>query len=172
MLHSDVVCRELKGVAEKWYELGVELQVDRKALAFIQSKSYNNPMSYLQEVVLEWLKLESSQSYLPTWDHLIKAIAHMGMVEVAKQLQHSHPVMDYSSNGMLGGRRVCGSVCCWEELLMSFNVHLLTWLDDFFKKKSISFKYHVSLLFNPTQNLPTLLYRILFYCLMMATMLI
>ena len=32
----------------------MELQVDRKALKIIKSKSYNTPMSYLQEVVLEW----------------------------------------------------------------------------------------------------------------------
>ena len=119
MLHSDVVCRELKGIAERWYELGEKLQVDRKTLTVIQSKPYNTPMSCLQEVVLEWLKLNSSLSYLPTWDHLIKAIAHMDMVEETKQLQHSHPVTESSSSGMWGGEEACMNHY-WGEPIISF----------------------------------------------------
>ena len=64
-------------------------------------------MSCLQEVVLEWLKLNSSLSYFSTWDHLIKAIAHIDMVEEAKQLQCSHPVTECSSSGMWGGEEAC-----------------------------------------------------------------
>eukprot|EP00731_Ephydatia_muelleri_P005748 Em0002g1924a len=88
--YSSTVCDELTPLHEKWYDLGVKLQIDRKVLDGIKTR--NNPASYLNHVVMEWLKLNSSLSCLPTWNHLIKAIALMDEEEEAKVLQQSHPV--------------------------------------------------------------------------------
>ena len=63
-------------------------------------KSHNTPAaSCLNKVVVEWLKLNSSLSSLPTWSHLIKAIAQINMEGVAKALQQSHPVPRHNTSG-------------------------------------------------------------------------
>eukprot|EP00731_Ephydatia_muelleri_P005735 Em0002g1911a len=88
--YSSMVSDELTPLLEKWYDLGVKLQIDRKVLSSIKTR--NNSASHLNLVVMEWLKLNSSLSCLPTWNHLIKAIALMDEEEEAKVLQQSHPV--------------------------------------------------------------------------------
>ena len=60
----------------------------------------NTSASCLNHVVMEWLKMNSSLNYLPTWDHLIKAIAPMDEEDVAKVLQQSHPVTRDITSGM------------------------------------------------------------------------
>ena len=103
MQHSSTVCKELKTSCEKWYDLGVQLQIDRKALNGI--KSCHARSAYLNQVVVEWLKLNSSLSSLPTWSHLIKAIAQINMEREAKALQQSHPA--HSTSGMEHRSVVC-----------------------------------------------------------------
>ena len=78
---------------DKWYDLGVQLQIDRKAL------NGQTSSACLNKVVVEWLKLNSSLSSLPTWSHLIKAIAQINMEREAKALQQSHPVPRHSTSG-------------------------------------------------------------------------
>lgn len=96
--HCDEICSELKGLVDKWYELGINLEVDMKTLEYL--KSFDIPELCTKQMVMEWLKLNSSLGYLPTWDHLIKAIAKMNLQEMAKQLQQSHPVIKYVNSGM------------------------------------------------------------------------
>ena len=96
--YSSMVSDELTPLHEKWYDLGVKLQIDRKVLDGI--KKHNYSASYLNHVVMEWLKLNSNLSCLPTWNHLIKAIALMNEEEEAKVLQQSHPVTRDITRGM------------------------------------------------------------------------
>ena len=106
--YSSTVCNELKHLHKKWYDLGVNLQINRNTLDDMRncntSASCLNHVVMewlkLNHVVMEWLKLNSSLSYLPTWDHLIKAIALMDEEEVAKVLQQSHPVTRHITTGM------------------------------------------------------------------------
>ena len=95
--HSTTVCKELIASCDKWYRLGVKLKIDRKALNGI--KLLQTSSTCLNQVVVEWLKLNSSLSSLPTWSHLIKAIAQINMEGVAKALQQSHPVSRHSTSG-------------------------------------------------------------------------
>ena len=104
--YSSTVCDELTPLHEKWYDLGVKLQIDRKVLDGI--KMSNNSASYLNLVVMEWLKLNSSLSCLPTWNHLIKAIALMDEEEEAKKLQQSYPVTRDITRGM---EHIIGTMC-------------------------------------------------------------
>ena len=97
MQHSSTVCKELMASCEKWYNLGTILQIDRKVLEGIKTQNY--PSTCLNQVVVEWLKLNSSLSSLPTWSHLIKAIAQINMEGEAKALQQSHPVPRHSTSG-------------------------------------------------------------------------
>ena len=97
MQHSSTVCEELLASCEKWYDLGMLLQIDRKVLNRIKSR--NAPSARLKQVVVEWLKLNSSLSCLPTWSHLIKVIALLDMEKEAKALQQSHPVPRHSNSG-------------------------------------------------------------------------
>ena len=97
MQHSSTVCEELLASCEKWYDLGMVLQIDRKVLNRI--KSCNAPSARLKQVVVEWLKLNSSMSCLPTWSHLIKVIALLDMEKEAKALQQSHPVPRHNNSG-------------------------------------------------------------------------
>eukprot|EP00731_Ephydatia_muelleri_P007182 Em0003g1430a len=96
MQHSITVCEELLASCEKWYDLGMLLQIDRKVLNGIKSR--NAPSARLKQVVVEWLKLNSSLSCLPTWSHLIKVIALLDMEKEAKALQQSHPVPRHSNS--------------------------------------------------------------------------
>ena len=96
MQYSSTVCGEITPLQEKWYDVGVKLQIDRKVLDSIKTC---NPASYLNHTVIEWLKLNSSLSSLPTWNHLIKAIALMDEEE-AKVLQQSHPMTRDITRGM------------------------------------------------------------------------
>ena len=96
--HSATVCKELMASCDKWYDLGVQLQIDRKALDCI--RLLQTSAARLNQVVVEWLKLNSSLSSLPTWSHLIKAIAQINMEREAKVLQQSHPVSRNSTSGM------------------------------------------------------------------------
>ena len=101
-----MVSDELTPLHKKWYDLGVKLQIDRKVLSSIKTR--NNAASYLNHVVMEWLKLNSSLSCLPTWNHLIKAIALMDEEEEAKVLQQSHPVTRDITRGM---EHIIGTMC-------------------------------------------------------------
>ena len=96
--YSSTVCDELTSLHEKWYDLGVKLQIDRKVLNDIKAR--NTSTSHLNQAVMEWLKLNSSLSCLPTWNHLIKAIALMDGEKVAKILQESHPATRDITSGM------------------------------------------------------------------------
>ena len=98
MQHSSTVCEELLASCDKWYDLGVLLQVNRQTLNGIKSR--HTPSARLNQVVVEWLKLNSSLSSLPTWSHLIKAIAQINMEREAKALQQSHPMPRHSTSGM------------------------------------------------------------------------
>ena len=93
--YSSAVSDELTPLHEKWYDLGVKLQIERNVLDDMKTSP-----SPLNQVVMEWLKLNSSLSYLPTWNHLIKAIALMDGEKVAKVLQESHPVTQDTTSGM------------------------------------------------------------------------
>ena len=109
--YSRAICNELTSLHEKWYDLGVKLQIEGKVLDGIKT-SNTSTSSHLNQVVMEWLKLNSSLSYLPTWNHLIKAIALMDGEKVAKVLQDSHPVTTDTTRGM--DHIVCviiGSIC-------------------------------------------------------------
>ena len=100
MQHSSTVCDEIRAFCERWYDLGVILKIDRNTLDGI--KFHNTPaISCLNRVVVEWLKLNSSLSSLPTWSHLIKAIAQINMEREAKVLQQSHPVPRHNTSGKL-----------------------------------------------------------------------
>ena len=103
--YSSTVCDELTPLLEKWYDLGVKLQIDRKVLDGI--KTHKNSALHLNHMVKEWLKLNSSLSCLPTWNHLIKAIALMDEEE-AKVLQQSHPVTRDITRGM---EHIIGTMC-------------------------------------------------------------
>ena len=103
--YSSTVCDELTPLLEKWYDLGVKLQIDRKVLDGI--KTHKNSALHLNHMVKEWLKLNSSLSCLPTWNHLIKAIALMDEEE-AKVLQQSHPVTKDITRGM---EHIIGTMC-------------------------------------------------------------
>ena len=96
--YSHAVCDELTPLHEKWYDLGVTLQIKETVLKDI--KTGNTSASHLSQVVMEWLKLNSSLRCLPTWNHLIKAIALMDGEKVAKVLQESHPVTQDTTSGM------------------------------------------------------------------------
>ena len=104
--YSSTVCDELTPLLEKWYDLGVKLQIDRKVLDGI--KTHKNSALHLNHMVKEWLKLNSSLSSLPTWNHLIKAIALMDEEEEAKVLQQSHPVTRDITRGM---EHIIGTMC-------------------------------------------------------------
>ena len=104
--YSSMVSDELTPLHEKWYDLGVKLQIDRKVLDGI--KMSNNSASCLNLVVMEWLKLNSSLSCFPTWNHLIKAIALMDEEEEAKKLQQSYPVTRDITRGM---EHIIGTMC-------------------------------------------------------------
>ena len=97
MQHSTTVCKELMSSCDKWYRLGVQLKIDRKALNGIRLLQTSS--ACLNKVVVEWLKLNSSLSSLPTWSHLIKAIAQINMEREAKALQQSHPVPRHNTSG-------------------------------------------------------------------------
>ena len=105
--YSSTVFDELTPLHEKWYDLGVKLQIDRKVLDSIKARN-NSASSYLNLVVMEWLKLNSNLSCLPTWNHLIKAIALMDEEEEAKVLQQSHPV---TKNITRGTEHIIGTMC-------------------------------------------------------------
>ena len=97
--YSSTVWKELrKPLHKKWYDLGVKLQIERKVLDDIKTR--NTSASPLNQVVMEWLKLNSSLSCLPTWNHLIKAIILMDKEKVAKELQEAHLVTPDTTSGM------------------------------------------------------------------------
>ena len=97
MQHSSTVCEELIASCDKWHDLGVKLEIGRKALNRIKLRYAHS--ARLNQVVVEWLTLNSSLSSLPTWSHLIKAIAQINMEREAKALQQSHPVPIHSTSG-------------------------------------------------------------------------
>ena len=116
MQHSSTVCKELKPFYKKWYSLGVALQIDRMTLDRI--KPHTTPAtSCLKQVVVEWLKLNSSLSSLPTWSHLIKAIAQIKMEKLAKALQQSHPVPRHNTSGREHLSVMCVDPICVSDLV-------------------------------------------------------
>lgn len=70
---------ELHPVAEKWYSLGVQLQVPTESLNCIEKENSNCEMTdCLLEMVVTWLK---STDPPPTWNILTKALENSSVGE-------------------------------------------------------------------------------------------
>ena len=119
MQHISTVCDEIRESCKKWYNLGLKLEIDRKALDGIKSHNTSATLC-LKQVVVEWLKLNSNLSSLPTWSHLIKAIAQIKMERVAKALQQSHPVPRRNTSGREHLIVACDDPVCVRHYALRF----------------------------------------------------
>lgn len=67
----------LYDVRLKWYDIGLELEIDDNDLDVIKSVNNNDPSKCLVELIKVWLKLE------PTWKALAEALGAQAVREKA-----------------------------------------------------------------------------------------
>lgn len=70
----------LYGVRLKWYDIGLELEIEEEELDVIKHKENNDPSKCLREMIKVWLK---SVDKPPTWEALAEALKAKAVNEVA-----------------------------------------------------------------------------------------
>ena len=103
----------------QWYELGVELDVEKPQLDMILQQYSNHGVPMMRIQMLEaWLKSEPTAS----WDHLVAALKRMGQVRVAIDIERKHCSLRPHQTGNSVCVCVCVCVCvtvnCVEEQLI------------------------------------------------------
>ena len=63
---------ELFSVRDKWYDIGLELNIPFQMLNVIEKDNPNNCSSCLRKMLMEWL---SSSSPDPSWSGLVEALS-------------------------------------------------------------------------------------------------
>jgi len=71
-------------VAEKWYSLGLHLELSSAELHEIELETGRDPSYYLSGMLKLWLEKKDSK---PSWEVVIKSLRHIEATELASSLQ-------------------------------------------------------------------------------------
>ena len=80
---------ELFSVREKWYDIGLELNIPFQTLNVIEKDSPNNCANCLRKMLMDWL---SSSSPDPSWSGLVEALSSEPVAEkkLARAIQSKY----------------------------------------------------------------------------------
>ena len=79
----------MKPACDKWYEIGLALNLERLDLHRIELENMFNPVGRLKAVISLWLKQASPPS---TWSSLVKALRQpqLGLRSLANLIEEEH----------------------------------------------------------------------------------
>ena len=91
----DLLTQELRGVKQKWYEIGVECGL-AQSLNYISSK-YSDPDACLREMLKKQLQ------YTTTWKNIVDALRspRVGESQLADQLEAKYCPSEFVNNTLL-----------------------------------------------------------------------
>lgn len=79
------VIRELKEVSNKWFQLGVYLNIPESDLRKIGLDCHQDVDICMMDVIMAW-----KQRFIPTWKAIIDALAEIGMHTLAVKLARKY----------------------------------------------------------------------------------
>ena len=79
------VIRELKEVSNKWFQLGVYLNIPESELRKIGLDCHRDVNMCMIELIMTW-----KQRFIPTWKDIIDALAEIGMHTLAVKLARKY----------------------------------------------------------------------------------
>ena len=93
----DLLTQELTGVKQKWYEIGVELELTVNEIR----RQYSDPDVCLREMLKERLQLY--YIYHTTWRNIVDALRSPGVREsqLADQLEAKYCPSEFTNNNIL-----------------------------------------------------------------------
>ena len=73
-----LVSSELLPVAHRWKNIGLALKLDPNLLERIQSRNHRDVLTYLSDILTEWLQKAYNTTRFgdPSWELLVEAVAH------------------------------------------------------------------------------------------------
>ena len=80
--------RELYKVADKWEDIGIQLDIDEDLLCKVKSDNHGDK-NCLREMLRIWLKRESPQS---SWTDLAEGLEYLEEEDLAKKLKEKYCV--------------------------------------------------------------------------------
>ena len=86
-LDLNTVQDALQSVAQKWYTLGLQLDLSSTTLHAVESERDKEPSYYLNEMLKSWLEREDPK---PSWRALIEALKKNDETELANRLQEQY----------------------------------------------------------------------------------
>ena len=97
MSDLDLLTQELTGVKQKWYEIGVDLELEHKVNDI--RRQYSDPDVCLRET----LRAELQDSAPTTWRNVVDALRSPGVGEsqLADQLEAKYCPSEFTNNNIL-----------------------------------------------------------------------
>ena len=97
MSDLDLLTQELTGVKQKWYEIGVDLELEHKVNDI--RRQYSDPDVCLRET----LRVELQHSAPTTWRNIVDALRSpdVGESQLADQLEAKYCPSEFTNNNIL-----------------------------------------------------------------------
>ena len=91
----DLLTRELSGVKQKWYEIGVDLELEDQVDEI--HRQYSDPDVCLRET------LRAELQYTTTWRNIVDALRSPGVTEsqLADELEAKYCPSEFTNNNIL-----------------------------------------------------------------------